>query len=86
MRAVQRAGEPFTFGFVPSQLPAYLAERGLGPAKEDIVAAIAGEHHARGPPAGHRHSRCPAGGRDARRDSIALIARSTQPRGTGPDQ
>ena len=29
MRAVRRAGEPFTFGFVPSQLPAYLAARGF---------------------------------------------------------
>jgi methyltransferase (TIGR00027 family) len=29
MRAVRRVGEPFTFGFVPSQLPAYLAARGF---------------------------------------------------------
>ena len=29
MRAVRRAGEPFTFGFVPSQLPGYLAARGF---------------------------------------------------------
>jgi methyltransferase (TIGR00027 family) len=27
MRAVRRVGEPLTFGFVPSQLPAYLAAR-----------------------------------------------------------
>lgn len=29
MRAVRRVGEPFTFGFVPSQLPGYLAGRGF---------------------------------------------------------
>ncbi len=29
MRAVRRVGEPFTFGFVPSQLRAYLAARGF---------------------------------------------------------
>jgi hypothetical protein len=29
MRAVWRVGEPFTFGFVPSELSAYLAARGF---------------------------------------------------------
>jgi methyltransferase (TIGR00027 family) len=29
MRAVRRAGEPFTFGFDPDQLPGYLAQRGF---------------------------------------------------------
>jgi methyltransferase (TIGR00027 family) len=29
MRAVRRVGEPFTFGFVPSRLPGYLAARGF---------------------------------------------------------
>jgi methyltransferase (TIGR00027 family) len=29
MEAVERAGEPFTFGLDPSALPAYLAERGM---------------------------------------------------------
>jgi methyltransferase (TIGR00027 family) len=29
MRAVGRVGEPFTFGFAPDEVPAYLAERGF---------------------------------------------------------
>lgn len=38
MATVQRAGEPWTFGFDPAELPAYLAARGLA-LLEDVGAA-----------------------------------------------
>jgi methyltransferase (TIGR00027 family) len=52
MRAVARAGEPFTFGFVPSQLPAYLAARGFSLLSDERVSDAARRFY----PAG----RCPA--------------------------
>lgn len=52
MRAVRRAGEPFTFGFVPSQLPAYLAARGFELLSDERVSDTARRLY----PAG----RCPA--------------------------
>jgi methyltransferase (TIGR00027 family) len=41
IRAVRRAGEPFTFGFVPSQLPAYLADRGFELVSDERVSDVA---------------------------------------------
>jgi methyltransferase (TIGR00027 family) len=52
MRAVRRVGEPFTFGFVPSQLPAYLAGRGFELLSDERVSDEARRCY----PAG----RCPA--------------------------
>jgi len=52
MRAVRRVGEPFTFGFVPSQLPAYLAARGFELLSDERVSDAARRLY----PAG----RCPA--------------------------
>ncbi len=52
MRAVRRVGEPFTFGFVPSQLPAYLAARGFELLADERVSDAARRFY----PAG----RCPA--------------------------
>lgn len=52
MRAVRRVGEPFTFGFVPSQLPAYLADRGFELVRGEQVSDAARRFY----PAG----RCPA--------------------------
>ncbi len=52
MRAVRRVGEPFTFGFVPSQLPAYLATRGFELLSDERVSDAARRFY----PAG----RCPA--------------------------
>lgn len=52
MRAVRRVGEPFTFGFAPSQLPAYLAARGLELLSDERVSDVARRFY----PAG----RCPA--------------------------
>jgi methyltransferase (TIGR00027 family) len=52
MRAVRRVGEPFTFGFVPSQLPAYLADHGLELLSDERVADAARRFY----PAG----KCPA--------------------------
>jgi methyltransferase (TIGR00027 family) len=52
MRAVQRVGEPFTFGFVPSELPAYLAARGFELLSDERVSDAAQRFY----PAG----RCPA--------------------------
>jgi len=52
MRAVRRVGEPFTFGFVPSQLPGYLAARGFELVADERVSDAARRLY----PAG----RCPA--------------------------
>jgi methyltransferase (TIGR00027 family) len=52
MRAVRRVGEPFTFGFVPSELPAYLAARGFDLLSDERVSDAAQRFY----PAG----RCPA--------------------------
>jgi methyltransferase (TIGR00027 family) len=52
MQAVRRVGEPFTFGFVPSQLPGYLAERGFELLSDERVCDAARRFY----PAG----RCPA--------------------------
>jgi methyltransferase (TIGR00027 family) len=52
MRAVRRVGEPLTFGFVPSQLPGYLAARGFELASDEQVSDVARRLY----PAG----RCPA--------------------------
>jgi methyltransferase (TIGR00027 family) len=41
MRAVRRVGEPFTFGFVPSELPAYLAERHFELRSDELVSDAA---------------------------------------------
>jgi methyltransferase (TIGR00027 family) len=51
MRAVRRVGEPFTFGFVPSQLPPYLAGRGFELVSDERVSDVARRFY----PAG----RCP---------------------------
>jgi methyltransferase (TIGR00027 family) len=51
MRAVRRVGEPLTFGFVPSQLPAYLAVRSLELLSDERVSDAARRFY----PAG----RCP---------------------------
>jgi len=52
MRAVRRVGEPFTFGFVPSELPAYLAARHFELLSDERVSDAARRFY----PAG----RCPA--------------------------
>ncbi len=52
MRAVRRAGEPFTFGFDPALLPAYLAARGFELQSDERVSDVAMRLY----PAG----RCPA--------------------------
>ena len=52
MRAVRRVGEPFTFGFVPSELPAYLAARDFELLSDERVSDAAQRFY----PAG----RCPA--------------------------
>src|SRR5262249_42707524 len=44
LRTARRAGEPYTFGFDPTQLPAYLAVRGLL-LMEDVDAAIYRERY-----------------------------------------
>jgi len=46
---VRFSGEPFTFGFEPTELPAYLAERGFALAS-DITTAVAAERYC--PPLG----------------------------------
>ncbi len=50
--AVRRVGEPFTFGFVPSDLPAYLAARGFELLSDERVSDVARRFY----PAG----KCPA--------------------------
>jgi methyltransferase (TIGR00027 family) len=52
MRAVRRVGEPFTFGFTPSRLPGYLADRGFELLSDERVSDAARRFY----PAG----RCPA--------------------------
>jgi methyltransferase (TIGR00027 family) len=52
MRAVRRVGEPFTFGFVPSQLTGYLAARGFELLSDERVSDAAQRFY----PAG----KCPA--------------------------
>jgi methyltransferase (TIGR00027 family) len=52
MRAVRRVGEPFTFGFVPDELPGYLAGFGFGLVSDERVSDEAERVY----PAG----RCPA--------------------------
>jgi len=52
MRAVRRVGEPFTFGFVPSELSAYLADLGFELLSDERVSDAAQRFY----PAG----RCPA--------------------------
>ena len=52
MQAVQRVGEPFSFGFVPSQVPGYLADRGFELLSDERVSDAARRFY----PAG----RCPA--------------------------
>jgi methyltransferase (TIGR00027 family) len=52
MRAVRRVGEPFTFGFVPSELPAYLAAQNFELLSDERVSDAARRFY----PAG----RCPA--------------------------
>jgi methyltransferase (TIGR00027 family) len=41
MRAVRRVGEPFTFGFIPSELPGYLAARGFELLSDELVSDAA---------------------------------------------
>jgi methyltransferase (TIGR00027 family) len=48
MRAVRRVGEPFTFGFVPSEVPAYLAERGFELVSDERVADAAARFYPAG--------------------------------------
>jgi methyltransferase (TIGR00027 family) len=52
MRAVSRVGEPFTFGFVPAELPGYLAARGYQLVSDERVSDAAARFY----PAG----KCPA--------------------------
>ncbi len=52
MRAVRGVGEPFTFGFVPSQLPGYLNGRGFELVRDERVSDVPRRFY----PAG----RCPA--------------------------
>ncbi len=52
MRAVSRVGEPFTFGFVPAELPGYLADRGFELVWDETVSDAAHRFY----PAG----KCPA--------------------------
>jgi methyltransferase (TIGR00027 family) len=52
MRAVRRVGEPFTFGFVPSQVPGFVTERGFDLLSDERVSEAARRFY----PAG----RCPA--------------------------
>ncbi|MGD0705613.1 MAG: hypothetical protein ABSA02_37735 [Trebonia sp.] len=52
MRAARRAGEPFTFGAVPSQVPGYLNGRGSELVRDERVSDVARRFY----PAG----RCPA--------------------------
>ncbi len=52
MRAVRRVGEPFTFGFVPAELPGYLAARGFELLSDERVSDAARRFY----PA----ARCPA--------------------------
>ena len=52
MRAVRRAGEPFTFGFVPSELPGYLAARGFELLSDERVSDAARRFYPEG--------KCPA--------------------------
>jgi len=52
MRAVRRVGEPFTFGFIPSELPGYLAARGFELLSDELVSDAAVRFY----PAG----KCPA--------------------------
>lgn len=52
MQAVRRVGEPFTFGFIPSELPGYLADRGFDLLSDERVGDAAQRFY----PAG----RCPA--------------------------
>jgi methyltransferase (TIGR00027 family) len=48
MRAVQRVGEPFTFGFDPQALPGYLEERGFQLGSDTTVAEAAERYYANG--------------------------------------
>jgi len=45
MRAVRRVGEPFTFGFVPAELPAYLAARGFELLSDQRVSDVAERYY-----------------------------------------
>jgi methyltransferase (TIGR00027 family) len=50
MSAVQRMGEPFTFGFDPAELTSYLAERGFEVRWDMPVSAIGGRYYTGRPP------------------------------------
>ena len=48
MRAVQHIGEPFTFGFAPTELASYLADRGFRLSWDETVADAARRLYAPG--------------------------------------
>jgi O-methyltransferase involved in polyketide biosynthesis len=45
MRAVQRSGEPFTFGFDPAELAPYLADRSFDLESDTTVADIGSRYY-----------------------------------------
>ena len=50
MRAVEKAGEPMTFGFEPDAVPGYLAERGFDLESDLAVSELGRRHYWAVPP------------------------------------